>query len=149
MPGHVLVCPRRPAPRLTDLTTDEVTDVYLTVQRVARMLERVYSAPALNIAMQDGVDAGQTVPHLHVHLIPRKKQDLPPDAIYGMMEGEEGNMGRQWAEREKGSQGKLEYWERPRPKFDAPKDEDRRERTEQVMREEADMLAREMEKEKL
>ena len=76
LPGHVLVSPLRVAPRLSDLSTDELTDFMLTIRRVSRMLERVYGASALNIAMQDGPDAGQSVPHVHMHLIPRKAMDM-------------------------------------------------------------------------
>ncbi len=42
LPGHVLVIPYRPVERLTDLTTAEVTDVFTTVQKVQRMLAKLY-----------------------------------------------------------------------------------------------------------
>lgn len=104
------------------------------------MLERVYKADALNIAIQDGKEAGQSVAHLHVHIIPRKKADMDDrgggDAIYELMEGEEGNLGDHYQGREKKKNG---------PSF-AP-DADRKNRTEQEMKEEAEMLRSEMEKE--
>ncbi|KAH8656151.1 hypothetical protein BGZ60DRAFT_417890, partial [Tricladium varicosporioides] len=40
LPGHVLVIPYRPAQRLTDLTQDELTDMFTTVQKVQRMLAK-------------------------------------------------------------------------------------------------------------
>ena len=139
LPGHVLVTPRRVAPRLSDLSADEVSDLFLTVQRVARVVERVYKATSLNIAMQDGVDAGQSVPHVHTHLVPRKQADLDhrggSDAIYGMMEGEEGNVGRH----------QLEMWE-VRPTFPRVDEQSRKPKTESEMAEEARMLAAEMQK---
>ena len=59
------------------------------------MIKEVYKATSLNITIQDGPDAGQSVPHSYVHIIPRRKGDLSDrggnDAIYEMMEGEEGN----------------------------------------------------------
>ena len=62
------------------------------------MIERVYGASSLNIAIQDGVDAGQSVPHVHAHVIPRQRSDLDhlggTDAIYDKMDGEEGDVGR-------------------------------------------------------
>lgn len=62
------------------------------------MIERVYGASSLNIAIQDGVDAGQSVPHVHAHVIPRQRRDLDhlggTDAIYDMLDGEEGDVGR-------------------------------------------------------
>ena len=142
LPGHVLVSPLRSVPRLSDLTSTEVCDLFLTVQRVSRMLERVYEASALNVAMQDGVDAGQSVPHVHAHLIPRKSIDMEEkggnDAIYGMLEGEDGDVGGHLLLRERAKR---------RAKFPAVDDEARVERSEEEMNEEAEMLRREMEKE--
>lgn len=106
------------------------------------MLERVYSATSLNIAIQDGADAGQSVPHVHCHIIPRKKADLDDrggsDAIYGMMEGEEGDVGKH--QREQEQNGRPQF-----PRVDA--DEDRKPRSKEDMQKEAEWLAGEMEQE--
>ena len=111
----------------------------MTVQRVGRMIERVYGASSLNIAIQDGADAGQSVPHLHTHIIPRRKQDLDGhggnDAIYGMLEGDEGDIGKHLQERSSG-----------RPKFPTIDDNARKPRSEAEMAEEAERLASEIEK---
>ena len=117
LPGHVLVCPTQPHRRLTDLSLPEVTDLFATVQRVERMLARHYfpqdvagqaqaQAPesaspggSFNIAVQDGPEAGQTVAHVHVHVIPRvrglssKPEDTAGDELYEQMAREEGNVG--------------------------------------------------------
>ncbi|MCJ1294340.1 hypothetical protein MMC34_005898 [Xylographa carneopallida] len=142
LPGHVLVSPRRVVPRLSDLSHDEVVDLFLTVQKVGRMIERVYKASSLNIAMQDGADAGQSVPHVHTHIIPRKAADLDDrggsDAVYGMLEGEEGDVGEHFEERK-----------RKRPQFPKVDERTRHSRSEQEMVEEAEMLAREMEPSRL
>jgi bis(5'-adenosyl)-triphosphatase len=142
LPGHVLVSPKRIVPRFTDLTAEEVTDLYLTVQRVARMVERVFNATAVNIAMQDGVDAGQSVPHVHTHIIPRKKSDLDhvggSDKIYEMMDGPEGDVGGHLQEQESKTERKH------RVKVDA--DEDRKARSDEEMVKEAQWLAEEMAK---
>ena len=102
------------------------------------MLERVYNASSLNIAMQDGVDAGQSVPHVHTHIIPRKAADLEDkggsDAIYDMLEGEEGDVGRH-----------LRVSNEDRPKFPAVDNDTRKPRSEKEMTTEAQMLAKEME----
>lgn len=82
-PGHLLVCPLRVVSRFTDLTGEEVTDLFLSVQQVGRLLERTHNATSLTIAIQDGRDAGQSIPHVHVHVIPRKPGDyLNNDDIY-------------------------------------------------------------------
>ncbi|PHH83175.1 hypothetical protein CDD82_3222 [Ophiocordyceps australis] len=95
LPGHVLVCPRRPLARLLDLTPAEASDLMTTVQQTQRVLAKAYLAGKggdFTVAVQDGPLAGQTVPHLHVHVIPRQGED-GGDEIYGRLAGEEGNVG--------------------------------------------------------
>ncbi|KYK59451.1 Bis-triphosphatase [Drechmeria coniospora] len=104
VPGHILVCPRTAHLRLTDLSAAETADLFTTVQRTQRLLGRCYFSPpgdvsaggSFTVAVQDGVEAGQTVPHVHVHVIPRTKGDMGAsgtDAIYDKMAAEEGNVG--------------------------------------------------------
>ncbi|KAI9875494.1 MAG: hypothetical protein M1830_008413 [Pleopsidium flavum] len=137
LPGHVLVSPRRVVPRLADLSQAEVSDLFMTVQRVGRMVERVYKATSLNVAIQDGQDAGQSVPHVHTHIIPRQKADLDErgggDAIYQMLEGEEGDIGEQMKARAP-----------KRPRFPTVDNEQRDPRSEEEMSTEADWLSKEM-----
>jgi diadenosine tetraphosphate (Ap4A) HIT family hydrolase len=138
LPGHVLVSPIRSVPRYSGLSSAEVTDVFLTVRRVSGVIETVFKATSLNIAIQDGPDAGQSVPHLHVHIIPRSKGDLNDrggsDAIYDMMEGEEGNIGKHLNEKDEGAK-----------RWTGPDADERKPRSEEEMREEAVVLRREME----
>ncbi|KAJ5554859.1 hypothetical protein N7535_007303 [Penicillium sp. DV-2018c] len=151
LPGHVLVSPRRIVPRVTDMTPAETTDLFLTVRRVGRMIERVYGATSLNIAIQDGVHAGQSVPHVHAHIIPRKKADLDhkggTDAVYDLLDGDEGDLGRAFAgdkgENGEGGNGNGERGRRSR--FPVVDNEARKPRSEEEMSAEAEMLAREME----
>ncbi|GLB35777.1 putative HIT domain containing protein [Lyophyllum shimeji] len=72
VPGHVLVIPLRSVPRLADLNDSELSSLMLSVRRVGAVIERVYGADSLTIACQDGKAAGQSVPHVHFHLLPRK-----------------------------------------------------------------------------
>lgn len=110
------------------------------------MVERVYGASSLNIAVQDGIHAGQSVPHVHAHIIPRKAADLDhrggTDAVYDMLDGEEGDVGMLFREKHGGD-------ERPRKRsrFPVVDNEGRKPRGEEDMKAEAEMLAREMEKE--
>ncbi|KIW03178.1 uncharacterized protein PV09_05405 [Verruconis gallopava] len=144
LPGHVLVSPRRVVARFADLTPDEVCDLFLTAQRVSRTVGRVYGASALNIAIQDGADAGQTVPHVHAHIIPRRRADLDhrggADKIYEMMDGPEGDVGAHLRESEEAAAAADG---RARLKVDA--DEDRKPRSEDEMKREAEWLASEIE----
>ncbi|KAI4711803.1 hypothetical protein J4E89_003246 [Alternaria sp. Ai002NY15] len=147
LPGHVLVSPRRVVPRFNDLSAAEVQDLFLTVQRVSRMVERVFSASSLNIAIQDGVDAGQSVPHVHAHIIPRKKDDLEEkggtDAIYTMMESEDADLSKQLANKERAAGAGLAEEER-KSRFPAVDNDSRKPRSDDEMQKEAEWLAEEM-----
>lgn len=87
---------------------------------------------SFTVAVQDGPDSGQTVPHLHVHVIPRKKGDVgdSPDAIYTKMASDDGNVGgAMWdMERRPAAAGGL-------PKVE---DENRKPRTQEEMETEAE-----------
>ncbi|XP_027930673.1 bifunctional bis(5'-adenosyl)-triphosphatase/adenylylsulfatase FHIT-like isoform X1 [Vigna unguiculata] len=90
LPGHVLVCPKREVKRFVDLTADETSDLWLTAQKVGTQLESYHKASSLTLAIQDGPQAGQTVPHVHIHLIPRKSGDFEKnDEIYDAMDEKE------------------------------------------------------------
>ncbi|XP_055812903.1 bifunctional bis(5'-adenosyl)-triphosphatase/adenylylsulfatase FHIT isoform X2 [Solanum dulcamara] len=91
--GHVLVCPRREVQRFAELTTDETSDLWLTAQKVGKQLESYHKASSLTFAIQDGPQAGQTVPHVHIHIIPRKSGDFEKnDEIYDALDVKEKEM---------------------------------------------------------
>ncbi|QLG70473.1 hypothetical protein HG535_0A04130 [Zygotorulaspora mrakii] len=88
VPGHVLVVPlRTQAIRLSDLSTEESIDFFQTVQLVQKFIYWQYKADSMNIAIQDGPEAGQTVPQLHAHIIPRYKANNIGDKIYDKING--------------------------------------------------------------
>lgn len=74
--GHVLISSIREAKRLKNLSSEEVADLFRTVQRVQQVIEQKHEANASTIAVQDGIDAGQSVEHVHVHILPRKPTDF-------------------------------------------------------------------------
>ncbi|KAG1828391.1 HIT-like domain-containing protein [Suillus variegatus] len=98
VPGHVLVIPNRPVPRLTDLTTAELTSLITSVQNVGRVVERAYGGDALTVACQDGKAAGQSIPHVHFHIMPRKYHgdyfSQRMDDIYPALEQSEADLPR-------------------------------------------------------
>jgi histidine triad (HIT) family protein len=73
LPGHVLVVPRTHYPTLGDLPRDEVGPYFLTIQRIARAVESALRADGSFIAAN--IKISQSVPHLHVHVVPRRKGD--------------------------------------------------------------------------
>ena len=125
VPGHVLICSTRVIPLLSELNDDEYDDLWKTVRVVQRVLKVKYNCDAFNVAVQDGTHAGQSVPHVHVHILPRFSGDLERnDDIYDELEA--------WAPRdEKKSSGMS--------KFDVPEDSERRDRTIQEMAAESAM----------
>ncbi|MEY9876433.1 histidine triad (HIT) family protein [Streptacidiphilus sp. MAP12-33] len=72
-PGHVLVIPRRHARTLTDLTPAEVGPFFERVRRLTAAVERGTDAKGSFVAMNNRVS--QSVPHLHVHVVPRNQGD--------------------------------------------------------------------------
>ncbi|XP_050942339.1 bifunctional bis(5'-adenosyl)-triphosphatase/adenylylsulfatase FHIT isoform X1 [Cucumis melo] len=90
LPGNVLVCPKREVQRFADLTADETCDLWLAAQRVGQKLELYHKASSLTFAIQDGPQAGQTVPHVHIHVLPRKGGDFEKnDEIYDALDEKE------------------------------------------------------------
>lgn len=73
--GHSLIIPKRHIGSFFDLTPVERTELLNLLERAKAGLEAEYGPDAYNIGINDGPAAGQTVPHLHIHLIPRYKQD--------------------------------------------------------------------------
>jgi histidine triad (HIT) family protein len=72
-PGHVLVAPRVHYETLLDLPPERVARLFPNVQRIARAVEQGLGADGTFVAMNNRVS--QSVPHLHVHVVPRKKGD--------------------------------------------------------------------------
>ncbi|OZJ03922.1 hypothetical protein BZG36_03615 [Bifiguratus adelaidae] len=57
------------------MTDEEVSDLWRSARNIGKVVEREYKATSLSFAIQDGPQAGQTVPHAHVHIIPRRFGD--------------------------------------------------------------------------
>jgi histidine triad (HIT) family protein len=73
--GHSLVIPRQHFDPLTSAPPDILTACMRTVQRVMTALQAALGADGVNIHQANGTAAGQVVPHLHFHVIPRFKDD--------------------------------------------------------------------------
>jgi len=70
--GHALVIPREPAGTLFELSPDGAAACMRTTQLVAAAVKRAFDAPGIMIMQMNGPAAGQTVPHVHFHIIPRR-----------------------------------------------------------------------------
>ncbi|MES3518219.1 MAG: HIT family protein [Natronomonas sp.] len=73
--GHTLVIPKEPHERLRDLPPELSADVFSVVRELTPRIEDAVDADATTIGINDGSAAGQEVPHLHVHIVPRFEGD--------------------------------------------------------------------------
>jgi len=69
--GHTLVIPRVAAENIFDLPPESLAATILTTQRVARAVKKAFSPPGVLIAQLNGTGAGQSVFHIHFHVVPR------------------------------------------------------------------------------
>ena len=76
-PGHTLIIPKRHVASFFDITDAERADLLALLSFVRDDLDREFHPAGYNIGINDGAAAGQTVPHLHIHLIPRYAGDQP------------------------------------------------------------------------
>ncbi len=72
-PGHCLLIPRRHHETLADLPRGEIESFFATAQRLSRAIPAAMGKPGSFVAMNNVVS--QSVPHLHVHVVPRKPKD--------------------------------------------------------------------------
>ena len=75
--GHTLVVPKRHATSLFDLPAEVQQSVWALVTEVRNHLADELNPDAFNVGINDGEAAGQTVPHAHIHVIPRYSGDVP------------------------------------------------------------------------
>lgn len=74
-PGHTLVIPRRHMGSFFELNPDERQGLLMLLDEARTLLQASHQPDGYNIGINDGPTAGQTVPHLHIHLIPRFQGD--------------------------------------------------------------------------
>lgn len=76
-PGHTLVVPKRLVATWFDATAEEKFALVELVDVVKRKLDERFRPDGYNVGFNAGEAAGQTVPHLHIHVIPRYHGDVP------------------------------------------------------------------------
>jgi len=74
--GHALVLPKRHVPSYFDLAEREQTACWLMVDRVRSLLQAEHNPDGFNVGINDGPEAGQTIAHAHLHVIPRYTGDV-------------------------------------------------------------------------
>jgi diadenosine tetraphosphate (Ap4A) HIT family hydrolase len=76
-PGHTLIIPKRHVGSFFEITIEERDSLLFLLHEARQRVMDQRHPDGLNIGINDGAAAGQTVPHLHIHLIPRFIGDLP------------------------------------------------------------------------
>jgi histidine triad (HIT) family protein len=74
-PGHTLVVPKKHSTGLLDADQETVKTVMAATQKIAQALKQGLGIEGLNIMQNEGAVAGQVIPHLHIHIIPRQVDD--------------------------------------------------------------------------
>lgn len=76
LPGHSLIIPDNHYISLFELSEKELGEMMVFARKITAVLKTVFNCDGFDWTIQDGISAGQTVPHLHLHIIPRKPKDL-------------------------------------------------------------------------
>ncbi len=77
LPGHSLIIPKRHVESLLELSDDEAAEMVKLSRRAVALLMRFYGSDGFDWTIQESEAAGQSVLHLHLHLIPRTHGDVP------------------------------------------------------------------------
>lgn len=75
VPGHVLIAPVRCVALFEDLTDKEKIAIFDIRNRLKKAITKLFQAEGFNYAWNESEVAGQSVPHFHLHMLPRKKGD--------------------------------------------------------------------------
>lgn len=76
-PGHALIVPRRHVASFFDLTKEEQQDMFHLADEVKRIVDQNLNPDGYNLGINVGEAAGQSIFHVHLHLIPRYAGDVP------------------------------------------------------------------------
>lgn len=80
--GHTLVIPKTPAMTLLDLPPDAAAYTIQIVQKIAQAMKTALDVQGIVLMQLSGASAGQTVPHVHFHLIPSSVHELGKHALH-------------------------------------------------------------------
>lgn len=73
--GHTIIIPKIHVARLENLGWEEANALFKTLHTLTKKVQDAMNAPATTIAINNGPESGQEIPHVHVHIIPRFRND--------------------------------------------------------------------------
>ncbi len=90
-PGHLLIVPKRHFRSMFEATEPELSALWDLIRKARSYLDDEYTPDGYNIGINDGATAGQTIMHLHIHLIPRYAGDTndPRGGVRGVIRGKQ------------------------------------------------------------
>ncbi len=71
--GHTLVITKEPAEGILDLSAEGAAALIKTTQNVSRAVKKAFAAPGIMLVQLNGAEAGQSIPHIHFHILPRSE----------------------------------------------------------------------------
>jgi histidine triad (HIT) family protein len=74
--GHTLVIPKEAAETIFDLSPEGAADLIKVTKRIAAAVKKALDSPGVMLAQLNGVAAGQSVPHIHFHILPRSQANF-------------------------------------------------------------------------
>jgi len=74
-PGHTILFPKTHKEFIVELTEEEIASLFISVKKVCKKIEEKISPDGFTIGINHGKVSGQEIPHVHVHIIPRWKND--------------------------------------------------------------------------
>ncbi len=77
-PGHTLVIPKKHYETIMNMPDEEAGRLFQTVKRLAAAIKKAMNADGISIAQSNERAAGQVIPHVHFHVIPRFLSEGPP-----------------------------------------------------------------------
>jgi bis(5'-adenosyl)-triphosphatase len=87
LPGHSLIIPRRHVVSINELNDEEMTEFFSFTRQVTQLLLHVFESEGFDWSLQESEAAGQSIAHLHLHIIPRKTGDLKrPGDWYALLQ---------------------------------------------------------------
>lgn len=75
--GHALVVPKTVVRSIYELNPEQQAELWFAVRQARELIAVVFKPDGFNIGINDGEAAGQTIPHAHIHIIPRYRGDVP------------------------------------------------------------------------
>lgn len=87
LPGHCMVIPRFHYQSIMEIPAKKYSAMMDFARKLTQQLIKIYGVSGFDWSLQEGIEAGQSVPHVHLHIIPRKTNDLrSPGAWYAKLQ---------------------------------------------------------------